>query len=50
MHVLADEVRIFEDGALVATHAPLEGRGENGSILHTANQAALAAAACATSL
>ena len=28
VHVLADEVRIFEDGALVATHAPLEGRGE----------------------
>ncbi len=28
VHVLADEVRIFEDEALVATHAPLEGRGE----------------------
>ena len=28
VHVLADEIRIFEDGALVATHAPLEGRGE----------------------
>jgi hypothetical protein len=28
VHVLADEVLIFEDGALVATHAPLEGRGE----------------------
>jgi hypothetical protein len=28
VHVLADEVRIFEDGTLVATHAPLEGRGE----------------------
>ena len=28
VHVLADEVRIFEDGALVAAHAPLEGRGE----------------------
>jgi hypothetical protein len=28
VHVLADEVRIFEDGGLVATHAPLEGRGE----------------------
>ena len=28
VHVLADEVRIFEDGALVATHVPLEGRGE----------------------
>jgi hypothetical protein len=26
--VLADAIRIFEDGALVATHAPLEGRGE----------------------
>jgi transposase len=28
VHVLADEIRIFEDGALVAAHAPLEGRGE----------------------
>jgi len=28
VHVLADEIRIFEDGALVASHAPLEGRGE----------------------
>ncbi len=28
VHVLADEIRIFEDGTLVATHAPLEGRGE----------------------
>jgi transposase len=28
VHVLADEIRIFEDGALIATHAPLEGRGE----------------------
>ena len=28
VRVLADEIRIFEDGALVATHAPLEGRGE----------------------
>jgi transposase len=28
VHVLADEVRIFEDGALVASHAPLEGRGQ----------------------
>ncbi len=28
VHVLADEVRIFEDGVLVASHAPLEGRGE----------------------
>jgi transposase len=28
VHVLADSIRIFEDGALVACHAPLEGRGE----------------------
>ncbi|MGZ5099092.1 MAG: IS21 family transposase [Usitatibacter sp.] len=28
VHVLADAIRIFEDGALVASHAPLEGRGE----------------------
>ena len=28
VHVLADEIRIFEDGAVVAIHAPLEGRGE----------------------
>jgi hypothetical protein len=28
VHVLADEICIFEDGTLVATHAPLEGRGE----------------------
>jgi hypothetical protein len=28
VHVLADEIRVFEDGAIVATHAPLEGRGE----------------------
>ena len=28
VHVLADEIRIFEDGALVASHLPLEGRGE----------------------
>ncbi len=27
VHVLADEIRIFEGGALVACHAPLEGRG-----------------------
>ncbi len=27
VHVLADEIRIFEEGALVACHAPLEGRG-----------------------
>jgi transposase len=28
VHVLADAIRIFEDGELIATHAPLEGRGE----------------------
>ena len=28
VHVLADEIRIFEDCALVASHLPLEGRGE----------------------
>ena len=28
VHVLADEILIFEDGALVAAHAPLEGRGQ----------------------
>jgi hypothetical protein len=28
VHVLADSIRIFEDGALVASHMPLEGRGE----------------------
>jgi transposase len=28
VHVLADSIRIFEDGALIACHAPLEGRGE----------------------
>ena len=28
VHVLADAIRIFEEGALVATHAPLEGRGQ----------------------
>jgi hypothetical protein len=28
VHVLADAIRIFEDGVLVACHAPLEGRGE----------------------
>jgi len=26
--VLADSIRIFEDSALVASHVPLEGRGE----------------------
>jgi transposase len=28
VHVFADAIRIFEDGALIAVHAPLEGRGE----------------------
>jgi len=28
VHVLAGSIRIFEDGALIACHAPLEGRGE----------------------
>ncbi|MCC8954324.1 hypothetical protein H8B02_12935 [Bradyrhizobium sp. Pear77] len=28
VQVLADAIRIFEDGTLVASHAPLEGRGE----------------------
>jgi transposase len=28
VHVLAGRIRIFEDGALIACHAPLEGRGE----------------------
>jgi hypothetical protein len=28
VHVFADEIRIFEDGALIATHAPLEGRNQ----------------------
>jgi hypothetical protein len=28
VHVLADSIRIFEDGVLIATHVPLEGRGE----------------------
>jgi transposase len=28
VHVLADEIRIFEDGELVASHLPLDGRGE----------------------
>jgi hypothetical protein len=27
VHTLADEIRIFEDGALIATHPMLEGRG-----------------------
>jgi hypothetical protein len=29
VHVFADEIRIFENGALVATHAPLEGRDQS---------------------
>lgn len=28
VHVLADEIRLFEDGVLVASHLPLEGRGQ----------------------
>jgi len=28
VHVLADAIRIFEDGVLIASHVPLEGRGE----------------------
>jgi hypothetical protein len=28
LHVLADAIRICEDGVLIACHAPLEGRGE----------------------
>jgi transposase len=28
VQVLADAIRIFEDGALIASHAPLEGRGQ----------------------
>ncbi len=28
VHVLADAIRIFEDGTLIASHMPLEGRGE----------------------
>jgi transposase len=28
IHVLADEIRIFEAGALIASHAPLEGRDQ----------------------
>jgi hypothetical protein len=28
VHVLADAIRIFEDGMLVASHAPLEGRDQ----------------------
>jgi hypothetical protein len=28
VHVFADEIRIFEDGMLIATHDPLEGRDQ----------------------
>ena len=28
VHVFADEIRIFEAGSLIASHAPLEGRGQ----------------------
>ena len=28
VHVFADAIRIFEDGVLIAVHAPLEGRDE----------------------
>jgi hypothetical protein len=28
VHCFVDEIRIFEDGALIASHAPLPGRGE----------------------
>ena len=28
VHVFADDIRIFEDGVLIATHAPLEGRDQ----------------------
>jgi hypothetical protein len=28
VHVFADEIRIFEAGALIASHAPLEGRDQ----------------------
>lgn len=36
VHVLADEVRLFEGGVLVATHPPLEGR--NGSRVDPAHR------------
>jgi hypothetical protein len=50
VHVLADEIRIFEDGAFVAIHAPLEGlRGETARSLRTASPSARAAAASAMS-
>jgi hypothetical protein len=28
VHVLADAIRVFEDGSLIASHAPLDGRGQ----------------------
>jgi hypothetical protein len=28
VHAFADEIRIFENGALIATHVPLEGRDQ----------------------
>jgi transposase len=28
VHVLADEIQVYEDGALIASHAPVEGRGQ----------------------
>jgi hypothetical protein len=28
IHAFADEIRIFENGALIATHVPLEGRDQ----------------------
>jgi hypothetical protein len=28
VYAFVDAIRIFEDGALIAAHAPLEGRGE----------------------
>ena len=28
VHVFADEIRIFEAGSFIASHAPLEGRGQ----------------------
>ena len=37
VHVLADEIRIFEDGALVATHARWKDAARSGSILRTAS-------------
>jgi Mu transposase, C-terminal domain len=31
VHTLADEVRIFEDGTLIATHPVLEGRHQSSN-------------------